>query len=103
MQVLDSSGNFINSFGGSGGTSHADDAAFSIGSASSITPMGALADETTPDSVDEGDVGVPRMTLDRKLLTRIVGATDGNRADVDRKSTRLNSSHSSVSRMPSSA
>jgi len=82
-QILDSSGNFINSFGGSGGTSHTDDAAFSIGSASSITPMGALADETAPDSVDEGDVGVPRMTLDRKLLTRIVGATDGNRVDVD--------------------
>jgi hypothetical protein len=82
-QILDSSGNFINTFGGSGGTSHADDAAFSIGSASSITPMGALADEASPDSVDEGDAGLVRMTLDRKLLTRVVGATDANRMDVD--------------------
>jgi hypothetical protein len=30
--------------------------------------MGAMADETGTDSVDEGDIGVPRMTLDRKLL-----------------------------------
>jgi len=28
---------------------------------------GFLADEATPDSVDEGDVGAARMTLDRKL------------------------------------
>jgi hypothetical protein len=42
VQVLDSSGNFINAFGGSGGTSHADDAAFTIGGASSITPTGYL-------------------------------------------------------------
>src|SRR3990167_9573798 len=82
-ELVDGSGTQITSFGGSGGTSHSDDAAFTIGSASSITPMGALADDTTPDSVDEGDVGVPRMTLDRKLLTRIVGATDANRVDVD--------------------
>lgn len=82
-QIVTSSGAFVDSFGGSGGTSHQDDAAFSIGSASSITPMGALANETTPDSVDEGDVGVPRMTLDRKLLIRVVGATDANRLDID--------------------
>ena len=45
----------------------ADDAAFSIAT-SRVFPMGCLADETSPDSVDEGDVGVPRMTLDRKQL-----------------------------------
>ena len=83
VQVLDSSGNFINSFGGSGGTSHADDAAFSIGSASSITPAGFLADDTTPDSVDEGDVGVPRMTLTRKPYAVITDATSENNAAVD--------------------
>ena len=64
--LRDSAGNQISSFGGSGGTSHADDAAFTIGSASSLTPTGYLANETSPDSVDEGDVGVPRMTLTRK-------------------------------------
>ena len=39
------------------------------------------------------------MGFDRDELDQLVAATDG----VDRKSTRLNSSHSSVSRMPSSA
>lgn len=68
--------------GSSGGPSKADDAAFTIAT-DTVAPMGALADETAPDSVDEGDVGIPRMTLDRKLLTRIVGATDANRLDVD--------------------
>jgi hypothetical protein len=83
VQILDSSGNFVNSFGGSGGTSHADDAAFSIGSASSITPTGYLADEATPDSVDEGDVGVPRMTLTRKPYAVITDPTSENNAGVD--------------------
>jgi len=52
--------------GGTGGTAMTDDAAFTPGS-SSITPMGAMADETSPDSVDEGDIGTPRMTLNRVL------------------------------------
>lgn len=59
-----------------------DDSAFGIAT-SSVTAMGALADETGTDSVDEGDIGAPRMTLDRKLLTRVVGATDANRLDID--------------------
>jgi hypothetical protein len=58
------------SAGGGGGTSMADDAAFTPG-ASSVTPIGALADETGPDSVDEGDVGAVRMTLDRKLQVNL--------------------------------
>lgn len=65
-----------------GDPTHTDDAAFTVGSGI-VSAMGALADETTPDSVDEGDIGIPRMTLDRKLLTRIVGATDANRLDID--------------------
>lgn len=68
--------------GSAGGPSKADDAAFTIAT-DNVAPMGALADETAPDSVDEGDVGIPRMTLDRKLLMRVVGATDANRLDVD--------------------
>jgi hypothetical protein len=59
-----------------------DDSAFTIGT-DYVTTTGFLADETAPDSVDEGDVGIARMTLDRKLLTRIVGATDANRLDID--------------------
>lgn len=50
-----------------------DDAAFTPGT-SSVMPIGALADETSPDSVDEGDAGILRMTLDRKL--RVQGLQD---------------------------
>lgn len=66
---VDSSGNLkvaIISGAGSGGTSATDDAAFSVASGSG-TPIMGLADETAPDSVDEGDVGVVRMTLARAL------------------------------------
>jgi len=44
-----------------------DDAAFTPGT-SKVLGVGAQADETSPDSVDEGDIGALRMTLDRKLL-----------------------------------
>lgn len=43
----------------------ADDAAFTVGT-SKVQPAGFLADETATDSVDEGDIGAARMTLDRK-------------------------------------
>lgn len=43
----------------------ADDAAFGVAS-SKVFAAGFLADESAPDSVDEGDVGAARMTLDRK-------------------------------------
>jgi hypothetical protein len=43
----------------------ADDAAFTVGT-TKVSPVGYLADETATDSVDEGDVGAARMTLDRK-------------------------------------
>lgn len=59
-----------------------DDGAFSVAT-DAVDGIAALADETSPDSVNEGDAGIVRMTLDRKLLTRVVGATDGNRLDVD--------------------
>ncbi len=51
--------------GGSGGTSMTDDSGFAVGG-SSVTPVGYLADDTATDSVDEGDIGAPRMTLDRQ-------------------------------------
>ena len=51
-----------------------DDSAYTVG-AGSVGVVGFLADETTPDSVDEGDVGVARMTLDRKQLHVLVDAT----------------------------
>jgi len=58
-----------------------DDSAFTV-AVDKVFPAGYLADETATDSVDEGDVGLARMTLDRKVLTRVVGATDANRLDI---------------------
>jgi|GEM_PF-2004239 len=43
----------------------ADDAAFTVGT-TKVMPSGFLADESSTDSVDEGDIGIARMTLDRK-------------------------------------
>jgi hypothetical protein len=45
-----------------------DDAAFGVAS-SAVTPVGFLADETATDSVDEGDIGIARITLNRKQIT----------------------------------
>jgi hypothetical protein len=60
-----------------------DDSAFTVGT-DYVNVGGYLADETTPDSVDEGDVGAARMTLDRKQLMVIADPdTDANRLAID--------------------
>src|SRR3989338_2865900 len=59
--------------GGAGGTSMTDNAAFTGGS-DSVTPMGALYD-TTPPTVTDGSVGVPRMSSTRVLLVDPSGVT----------------------------
>jgi hypothetical protein len=43
----------------------ADDAAFTVGT-TPVLPVGFLADDSSPDSVNEGDIGAARMSLDRK-------------------------------------
>lgn len=66
-QIVDSSGNFVDSFGGAGGTSSADDAEFVAG-----TTLGTIAQgvyESTPTSVTDGDVGAVGITSDRQLKT----------------------------------
>jgi hypothetical protein len=45
----------------------ADDAAFTPAT-TRVVPVGFFADETATDSVDEGDTGAARMTLDRKQI-----------------------------------
>lgn len=45
--------------------SRADDTPFSTGP--HVAPAGFLADDTSPDSVDEGDVGAGAMTLAREV------------------------------------
>ena len=64
--------------GGSGGTSIADDAAFTAGT-TSVTPAGAMFDDVTPDSVNEGDAGVVRMSANRNLYTTIRDAAGNER------------------------
>lgn len=65
---------------GTGGTTvsgnKVDDAAFTVGS-DNVLAVGMLADETSTDSVDEGDIGIPRMTLDRKQLVTLQAHTAG--------------------------
>jgi len=60
-----------------------DDSAFTPGT-SYVGASGYFADETAPDSVDEGDIGAARMTLDRKQLMVLVDATtDSQRLGID--------------------
>lgn len=74
---------------GSGGTSATDDAAFSVASGSG-TPIMGLADETTPDSVDEGDVGVVRMTLARGLHVNLRDDAGDSVMDGTNNAVRVN-------------
>jgi len=48
-------------------TAYVDDSAFAIG-VDKVNAQGFLADETATDSVDEGDIGIARMTLDRRMI-----------------------------------
>lgn len=60
-----------------------DDAAFTP-AVSSVTAVGFFADETAPDSVDEGDIGAARMTLDRRQLMVLTDAsTESQRLAID--------------------
>lgn len=60
------------------GASAVDDAAFTVGT-SSVAPAGFLADQTAPDSVDEGDTGLARMTLARIQLNTLWDAAGNER------------------------
>ena len=53
-----------------------DDAAFTPGT-SKVGAVGFIADEATTDSVDEGDIGAARMTLDRKQIVANYAHTAG--------------------------
>jgi len=61
----------------------ADDSAFVV-ETGTIGVVGYLADETTPDSVDEGDVGAARMTLDRRqIMVLSDSTTESQRLAID--------------------
>lgn len=65
---LDDQGSLRVNITAGGSQAQIDDSAFTPGS-SEIVVLGAVADEASTDSVDEGDMGAVRMTLDRKLHT----------------------------------
>jgi len=54
----------------------ADDIGFTVGT-SKVMVAGFLADDTTPDVVQEADVGAARMTFDRKQIT-VLGESGPN-------------------------
>ena len=60
------------------GTSMTDDAAFTPGTTAG-TPIFAEFDDTTPDSVDEGDAGIVRMSANRNLYGTIRDAAGNER------------------------
>jgi hypothetical protein len=64
-------------------TVFADDAAFTVGT-SKVNAIGLMADQTATDSVNEGDIGIPRMTLDRKQITTVAPSSDTEGLDVFR-------------------
>lgn len=69
--------------GSAGGPSKVDDAAFTVAT-DSVAPIGYMADQTSPDSVNEGDVGIPRMLLNRIPLAALWDAAGNERgANVD--------------------
>jgi hypothetical protein len=66
----------VNPVGGGGLAGILDDAAFTPGT-SGVVMAGFEADETATDSVDEGDAGAGRMTLDRKIIVAQYAHTAG--------------------------
>ena len=80
---VDSTGALWVNPGSSNSNVIADDSAFTP-AVSFVGAAGFFADETTPDSVNEGDIGAARMTLDRKQLMVLVDATtDTQRLAID--------------------
>lgn len=65
--IYDHSGNEINSFSGTGGTSIADDAAFTVGT-TNVTPAGGVF---TTDTINSGDAGAIAIDASRRQLVSL--------------------------------
>jgi hypothetical protein len=106
--VMDGTNNAVNVnvvAGASGGVTHTDDAAFAVGTDDGV-PAFYLADESGTDPVDEGDAGLARMDVNRRVLVRVVGATDANRMDIDasgRPTVNVNGTVTVDSELPTAA
>lgn len=91
IQVADEAGNVATITGGKLDVNasvtpegvYVDDAGFTPAT-DNVNASGFFADETATDSVNEGDIGIARMTLDRKQLMVLVDkTTDANRLVVN--------------------
>lgn len=65
VAIVDGNGNHVTAFGGSGGTSNADQSGFTVGTGLGTPAMGLF--EASPTNVTDGKVGVVGITTDRKL------------------------------------
>ena len=74
-QIVDSSGNFVDSFGGSGGTAAADDADFTAGTTQGTLVQGVY--ESSPTSVTDGDMGAVGITATRALKVEVQDVISG--------------------------
>jgi hypothetical protein len=90
VQVVDSSGNFVDSFGGSGGTAAADDADFTATSTQGTPAMGVY--ESTPSSVTDGDMGIVGITQTRALRTAVEGTVAVSNSGLTELAAAINGS-----------
>lgn len=81
--------------GSAGGPSKVDDSAFTPGT-DSVAPMGAMFDDTAPDTVDEGDVGIPRMSARREQYVQLRDAAGNERGANVNASNELQTSVGSI-------
>jgi len=102
VQVVDSSGNYIDSFGGAGGTSSADDAAFVQGTTLGTPAMGVY--ESSPTSVTNNEMGIIGITATRELKVSAASlplpsgaATESSLASIDGKITACNTGAVTIS------
>lgn len=78
--LVNGSGELLVTCSGCSGTgvSHIDDAAFQAAT-DDVVPIAGKFDDTSPDSVDENDAGIIRMSANRNLFTTIRDAAGNER------------------------
>lgn len=82
----------VNVVAGSGsGVSHVDDAPFTAGT-DDIVPAGGFFNDSSPDSVDEGDAGLVRMSANRNLYMTIRDSAGNERGVTVDATNRLSTS-----------
>lgn len=90
VQIVNSSGSLIDSFGGAGGTSEADDADFVAGTTLGTPAQGVY--ESTPSSVTDGDLGTIGITQTRALRTAVEGSVAVTNAGLTELAAAINGS-----------